>query len=124
MIAQAPHLRVISRIGVGYDSVDVAAATARNIVVCTTVGSNNHAVAEMALGLMLGLALYIYITDRAIRAGEWPATTGPEMWGKTLGTNGAGQIIDAKASIGDGFNSTPASSASQFAFGLGVLHRF
>jgi predicted porin len=44
--------------------------------------------------------------------------------GKTLGTNGAGQIIDATASIGDGFNSTPASSASQFAFGLGIIHRF
>ncbi|MEM5370159.1 porin [Paraburkholderia azotifigens] len=44
--------------------------------------------------------------------------------GKTLGTNGAGQIIDATASIGDGFNSTPASSASQFAFGVGIIHRF
>jgi predicted porin len=44
--------------------------------------------------------------------------------GKTLGTNGAGQIIDATASIGDGFNSTPSSTASQFAFGLGVIHRF
>jgi predicted porin len=44
--------------------------------------------------------------------------------GKALGTNGAGQIIDATASIGDGFNSTPSSTASQFAFGLGVIHRF
>ncbi|WP_341318616.1 porin [Paraburkholderia sp. IMGN_8] len=44
--------------------------------------------------------------------------------GKTLGTNGAGQIINATATIGDGFNSTPSSSASQFAFGVGIVHRF
>jgi predicted porin len=44
--------------------------------------------------------------------------------GKTLGTNGAGQIINATATIGDGFNTAPSSSASQFAFGVGIVHRF
>ncbi|RDK00863.1 porin [Paraburkholderia lacunae] len=44
--------------------------------------------------------------------------------GKTLGTNGAGQIINATATLGDGFNTTPSSSASQFAFGVGIVHRF
>ncbi|MGU7774124.1 porin [Burkholderia sp. MR1-5-21] len=44
--------------------------------------------------------------------------------GQTLGTNGAGSIIEATATIGDGFNSTPSSSRSQVAFGAGIVHRF
>ena len=44
--------------------------------------------------------------------------------GKTLGTSGAGNIIDATATLGDGFQSTPSSSARQFAAGLGIVHRF
>jgi predicted porin len=44
--------------------------------------------------------------------------------GKTLGTNGAGQIIDATATLGDGYNTTPSSSGSQFAVGVGIIHRF
>lgn len=44
--------------------------------------------------------------------------------GQTLGTNGAGNIIDATATIGDGFNSTPSSSRSMFAAGVGIVHRF
>ncbi|MDP9649913.1 porin [Paraburkholderia caledonica] len=44
--------------------------------------------------------------------------------GKTLGTNGAGQIIDATATLGDGYNSAPSSTGNQFAFGVGVIHRF
>ena len=44
--------------------------------------------------------------------------------GKTLGTSGAGHIIDATATLGDGFNTTPSSSASQAAFGVGIIHRF
>ena len=44
--------------------------------------------------------------------------------GKTLGTAGAGNIIDATATLGDGFQSTPSSSARQFAAGLGIVHRF
>ncbi|WP_031358807.1 porin [Caballeronia sordidicola] len=44
--------------------------------------------------------------------------------GKTLGTAGAGNIIDATATLGDGFQSTPSSSAKQFAAGVGIVHRF
>ena len=44
--------------------------------------------------------------------------------GKTLGTAGAGQIIDATATLGDGFNSTPSSTRNQFAAGVGIVHRF
>ncbi len=102
VFAAAPNLKVISAQGVGYDHIDVEAATRRGIVVCNCAGCNNHAVAEMALGLMLGLARYIYTTDRAIRAGEWPATTGPELWGKTLGIVGLGRVGKSMALIGRG----------------------
>ena len=44
--------------------------------------------------------------------------------GKTLGTAGAGNIINATATLGDGFQSTPSSSAKQFAAGVGIVHRF
>ena len=44
--------------------------------------------------------------------------------GQTLGTGGAGQIIDATASIGDGFNGAPSSSGNQVAVGMGLIHRF
>lgn len=44
--------------------------------------------------------------------------------GSTLGTNGAGNIIDATATVGDGFNATPSSSRSMFAVGVGLVHRF
>ncbi|MBW8835856.1 MAG: porin [Burkholderia sp.] len=44
--------------------------------------------------------------------------------GKTLGTNGAGQIIDATATLGDGYNTAPSTTGNQFAFGVGIIHRF
>lgn len=44
--------------------------------------------------------------------------------GKTLGTNGAGDIIDATASVGDGFQTAPSSSQSQFVAGVGIIHKF
>ncbi len=102
VFAAAPHLKVITAQGVGYDHIDVAAATTRGIVVCNCAGCNNHAVSEMALGLMLGLARQILATDRAVRAGEWPATTGPELWGKTLGIVGLGRVGKSMALIGRG----------------------
>ncbi len=56
VIGAADRLKVIARTGVGYDAVDVKAATARKIPVCTTPGANRHAVAEWAIALMLILA--------------------------------------------------------------------
>lgn len=103
VFAAAPNLKVITAQGVGYDHIDVEAATRHGVVVCNCAGCNNHAVSEMALGLMLGLARQILATDRAVRAGEWPATTGPELWGKTLGIVGLGQIGKAVCRRAKGF---------------------
>src|SRR5712691_12444834 len=57
VLAEAPDLRVISRLGVGYDAIYVDEATRRGIVVCTTPGTNQHSVADLAVGLIDSVAL-------------------------------------------------------------------
>ena len=103
VFAAAPDLRVVSAQGVGYDHIDAEEATRRGIVVCICAGANNHAVSELAFGLMLNLARQIRAADGAIRAGEWPRLVGPELWGKTLGIVGLGRVGKSTALIGRGF---------------------
>jgi phosphoglycerate dehydrogenase-like enzyme len=103
VLAHAPHLRVIARTGVGYDTIDVVAATAHNIVVCTTVGSNDRTVAEHTWGLILALARRIPQQDAQVRSGSWQRLFGMELWGKTLGIVGFGAIGRAVARRGVGF---------------------
>jgi phosphoglycerate dehydrogenase-like enzyme len=102
IFAAAPHLKVLSTQGVGYDHIDVEAATRHGVMVCNCAGCNNHAVSELALGMMIGLARSLYAVDRAVRAGEWPATTGSELWGKTLGIVGLGRVGKSMALLGRG----------------------
>ncbi|HET8630781.1 MAG TPA: phosphoglycerate dehydrogenase [Thermomicrobiales bacterium] len=102
VFAAAPRLKVISAGGVGYDHIDVAAASRHGVAVCICAGCNNHAVSELALGLMLGLARRIATADRAIREGGWPRLVGPELWGKTLGIVGLGRVGKSLALIGRG----------------------
>lgn len=103
VLDRAPHLRVVARTGVGYDNIDVAAATARDIVVCATTGSNDRSVAELTWGLILALARRIPQHDAVVRAGRWERTHGVELWGKTLGVVGFGAIGRAAAWRGVGF---------------------
>ncbi len=102
VMAAAPRLQVIHAPGVGYDHIDVAAATRRGIAVCVAAGCNHHAVAELALGMMIALARQIHLMDRAIREGRWLAATGMEFWGKTLGIIGLGSIGKSLALLGRG----------------------
>ncbi len=105
VIAAAPAgLKVISRYGAGYDRVDISAATKRGIVVTNTPGVNSQAVADLAFGLMLAVARKIPVLDRKIRSGEWPRTTGVELYRKTLGIIGLGVIGKAMASRANGFS--------------------
>jgi D-3-phosphoglycerate dehydrogenase len=103
VMAAAPKLRAISAQGVGYDHIDVEAATRRGIAVCICAGCNNHAVAELAFGMMLALARQIATADRAVRAGQWPRPVGPELWGKTLGIVGLGRVGKSAALLGRAF---------------------
>ena len=95
VIDAAPSLRVVSRHGVGVDSVDVAYATARGIPVLYTPAANAESVAEHTLGMMLAVSKMILLGDRAQRNGDFQSRTrliGLELYGKTLGLVGAGRI--------------------------------
>jgi D-3-phosphoglycerate dehydrogenase len=85
-------LRAIARLGVGYDAVDVPAATARNIAVTTTPGTNEHSVAELMLALLLGVYRGFPGRDQEVRKGIWRRKSLPRLMGKTLGLVGLGRI--------------------------------
>jgi len=94
----APRLRAIARTGVGYDAVDVAAASARGIAVTITPGANQESVAEQTFSLLLALARNIVNNDRTIRGGGWSRALVQPLRGKTLGLVGLGRIGRAVAS--------------------------
>jgi phosphoglycerate dehydrogenase-like enzyme len=92
VVAAADRLRVIARYGVGFDRVDVPAATRRGIVVANTPGANSAAVAELTIGLMLALGRRICPSNQAVRDGQWPRITGVGLAGKIVGLVGFGSI--------------------------------
>jgi D-3-phosphoglycerate dehydrogenase len=90
----AKDLRVIGRAGIGVDNVDIPAATARGIIVMNTPFGNSITTAEHAISLMLALARQIPEADASTRAGKWEKNKfmGVEIFGKTLGVVGCGNI--------------------------------
>lgn len=102
-LAHANALQLIVRTGVGYDSVDVAAATALGVPVCITAGANRQAVAEHVFALMLGVARRVPENIANLAAGSWQQLTGRELRGSTLGILGLGSIGKAVAQIAKGF---------------------
>lgn len=92
VLAASPELRVIARSGVGYDRVDVAAATAQNVVLTITPTANHEAVAEQAIALLFAVAKDIVVYDRATRQGHWPRAVTRPVRGQTLGIFGLGRI--------------------------------
>jgi D-3-phosphoglycerate dehydrogenase len=104
ILEQAKNLKVIGRAGIGVDNVDVPAATARGIIVMNTPFGNSITTAEHAISLMLALARQIPEADTSTRAGKWEKNKfmGVEIFGKTLGVIGCGNIgaIVADRAIG------------------------
>ncbi len=98
LFEQAPWLRVVARTGVGYDLIDLKAATSRNIVVTITPGTNHDSVAEQTFALILALSRNIVSNDRTIRAQGWDRRLVAPVRGKTLGLIGLGRIGQAVAS--------------------------
>jgi D-3-phosphoglycerate dehydrogenase / 2-oxoglutarate reductase len=94
LIAAAPKLRVIARAGVGYDNIDVAAASAAGVVVTYTPAANAVSVAELAMGLMLAFARNIPAAHADTIVGGWNRIRymGRELAGATLGVVGFGRI--------------------------------
>jgi D-3-phosphoglycerate dehydrogenase/(S)-sulfolactate dehydrogenase len=105
-LTQADRLEIIVRTGVGYDSVDVASATAGGIPVCITAGANRQAVAEHVFALMLAAARRLPENIQNLAAGKWQQLTGRELRGSTLGILGLGSIGKAVAGIAAGFGMT------------------
>ena len=92
ILSSLPELRVVARLGVGFDRVDIAAATKHGIAVTITPDANHESVAEHALALMLAVARYIVPGDRGVRAGGWQRRLLMPLRGKTLGIVGLGRI--------------------------------
>jgi glyoxylate reductase len=108
VLQQAAKLRVVANVGVGYDNIDVAACTARRIVVTNTPGVLSDTTADLAFALLMAVARRTVEGDRFVREGrwqhwEWGRLWGADIFGKTLGLYGFGRIGQAMARRGRGF---------------------
>ena len=94
VIAAAKRLKVIGRAGIGVDNIDIAAATARGIVVMNTPFGNSITTAEHAIALLFAAARQIAAADVSTQAGKWEKNRfmGVELYAKTLGLIGCGNI--------------------------------
>jgi D-3-phosphoglycerate dehydrogenase len=94
VLAAATRLKVVGRAGIGIDNIDLAAATAKGVVVMNTPFGNSITTAEHAIALIMALARSLPAADRSTRAGKWEKSRfmGVEVAGKTLGLVGCGNI--------------------------------
>ena len=104
----SPSLAIVANIAVGYDNIDIAAATRRGIVVTNTPDVLTEATAEFTWALILGVARRVAEGDRAVRSGGWGGWAldyllGTELRGKQLGIVGAGRIGRAVAAKAPAF---------------------
>ncbi|MFD2671710.1 2-hydroxyacid dehydrogenase [Marinicrinis sediminis] len=108
VLSQAPELKLIANYAVGYDNIDVKAATERGIMVCNTPDVLTEATADLAWALLLGAARRIPSGDQYMREGRfsgWEPSLmlGSQVSGKTLGIVGMGRIGQATAARATGF---------------------
>jgi D-3-phosphoglycerate dehydrogenase len=92
VMSAAPTLRMISRVGIGLDSVDLIAARRRGICVAYTPDAPAPAVAELTIGLMVSLLRSIHVAHAQMRAGEWQRLMGRRLSEMTVGILGVGRI--------------------------------
>ena len=94
IIENAKNLKVIARAGVGVDNIDVAAATAKGIIVVNSPDGNTHAAAEHTIAMMMAMNRNIPAADCSVKKGLWERSkfTGVEVYSKTLGIIGLGKI--------------------------------
>lgn len=109
-LSATDDLLAIGRFGVGYDSVDVAACTAADVLLYITIGAVDHSVAEATVGWMLALTHHMRTKDQLVRTGEWDARSrfmGSELRDRTLGVVGCGGIGRAVVQMLSGFGMQP-----------------
>lgn len=109
VLASASRLRVVANVAVGYDNIDLAAASARRIVVTNTPDVLTETTADFAWTLLMAVARRVVEADRYVRAGKftrWELMIflGSDVYGKTLGILGFGRIGKAMARRARGFN--------------------
>ena len=94
IVSRAKKLKVVGRAGIGIDTIDVAAATAAGIIVMNTPFGNSITTAEHAIALMMALARDIPAANASTQAGKWEKNRflGVELYGKTLGLVGCGNV--------------------------------
>ena len=109
-LSAAADLRAIGRFGVGYDSVDVAACTASDVVLFITAGAVDRPVAEATVGWMLALTHHLRTKDRLVREARWDERSqymGCELRERTLGVIGFGGIGRSLVKLLAGFGMNP-----------------
>ena len=109
LVAAGGKLRIVGRLGVGLDNIDLAACEARGIRVIPATGANALAVAEYVIGTAMALLRGAYGSTSAVAAGEWPRgslANGRELAGKTLGVVGFGDIGRQTARLGGALGMT------------------
>jgi len=100
-----PSLKVVARLGVGYDTIDIGAASTHHVAVVVTPGANTESVADLTLALILGCVRRVFATDEAVRSGLWrPAGLARDLFRATVGIVGLGQIGQAVARRLRGFD--------------------
>ena len=106
VIENLPDLRVISRSGVGFDAIDLAACDEKGVVVTVTPGVNHHAVAEHTIALLMGVARGFPERHDRVKDGRWFREPYPRVMGSTIGILGLGRIGRAVATraVGLGMN--------------------
>ncbi|MGA2111652.1 MAG: phosphoglycerate dehydrogenase [Anaerolineales bacterium] len=92
VINKGTNLKIIAKNGVGYDNIDLKAATERHIYVTYTPGAVERTVADSTFALILVLARNIHKGDASIRRGQWERIIGSDVWHKKLGILGLGRI--------------------------------
>ena len=94
VFSRASNLKVIGRAGVGVDNIDVAEATACQILVVNAPSASTFSVAELAIGHMISWSRFLPQADKSVKEGKWEKKQfeGHELYGKTLGLIGSGRI--------------------------------
>jgi len=108
-VLSAPRLRIVANVAVGFDNIDVAAATRHRVMATNTPGVLTDTTADFAFSLMLAAARRVADADRFVRAGRFGGWAidmllGQDVWGATLGLVGVGRIGSAVARRARGFN--------------------
>ncbi|MBX9724996.1 MAG: hypothetical protein K2X81_26565, partial [Candidatus Obscuribacterales bacterium] len=108
-LRQCPEIKIAANVAVGYDNIDVAAASKRGVLVCNTPGVLTDTTADLAFGLLLATARRIPESEQYLREGRWQSFSmelllGVDVHHKTVGIIGMGRIGQAFAARARGFS--------------------